>query len=571
MTVEIKGHTKFVAKSKDKSPPVIDEAEAGFIYVPLGGTGEIGMNFNLYGCDGVWLAVDCGMGFSGPETPEAEILLPDPDFIARQREDLLGIVVTHAHEDHIGGIARLWPQLRCPIYATPFAAALIRRKLQETDFHREVRIHIIQPGSAFELGPFKLRYIKMTHSTPQAQALAISTVYGTVLHTGDWKFDPTPVVGEPTDEAALRALGDEGVLALISDSTSAMVEGHSGSELEVKKSFEALLPKLSGRLAVTCFASNVARVFSIITAATQAGRRVALVGRSLKTYVAAAQEAGYLQDIPAFVDEEDISDIPDDQLLLLVTGSQGEPRSAMARIAADTHRYVVLGEGDKAIFSARAIPGNERAIFAVQDMLTRRGVEVIVDGDAFVHVSGHPAREELRRLYQLVRPKFVIPTHGEWRHLSAQAALARECGVEALLVEDGDVVMFGKNAPKIVDSVQTGRLVLDGDRILPLKGSVLAARKRMLFNGVVIGSFAVDSKKRLRGLPKISAPGIFEELHGKELRAHEQAFYDLLEGLDPQLFEDEAALTNAACAGLRRIIGKKLSKRPVVDVNIIRV
>lgn len=560
-----------MAKSKAKSIPVADEAESGFIYVPLGGTGEIGMNFNLYGCDGAWLAVDCGMGFSGPEIPEAEILLPDPDFIARQREDLLGIVVTHAHEDHIGGIARLWPQLRCPIYATPFAAALIRRKLQETSFHREVRIHVIPPGGAFELGPFKLRYIRMTHSTPQAQALAITTSYGTVLHTGDWKFDPSPVVGELTDEAGLRALGDEGVLALISDSTCAMVEGHSGSEQDVKASFEELLPKLTGRVAVTCFASNVARVSSVISAATRAGRRIALVGRSLNTYVAAAQEVGYLQDIPDFVAEEDIADIPDDRLLLLVTGSQGEPRSAMSRIAADTHRYVVLGEGDKAIFSARAIPGNERAIFSVQDMLARRGVEVIVDSEVLVHVSGHPAREELKKLYQLVRPKFVIPTHGEWRHLSAQAALAGECGVKSLLVEDGDVVLFGASGPRIVDSVPTGRLVVDGDRILPLKGSVLAARKRMLFNGVVIGSFAVDARRRVRGLPKISAPGLLDEMQAQERLGYEQAFHDLLEGLDMALREDEAAFASAACAGLRRIVGKKLGKRPLVDVNIINI
>lgn len=560
-----------MAKSKGKSIPVVEEAEAGFIYVPLGGTGEIGMNFNLYGCDGAWLAVDCGMGFSGPETPEAEILLPDPDFIARQRESLLGIVVTHAHEDHIGGIARLWPQLECPIYATPFAAALIRLKLKETSFYRSVKIHIIQPGGAFELGPFKLRYIRMTHSTPQAQALAITTSYGTVLHTGDWKFDPSPVVGELADEAALQALGDEGVLALISDSTCAMVEGHSGSELDVKKSFEALLPKLNGRVAVTCFASNVARVASIIAAGQRAGRRIALVGRSLNTYVAAAQEVGYLQDIPEFVAEEDIADVPDDRLLLLVTGSQGEPRSAMARIAADTHRYVALGEGDKAIFSARAIPGNERAIFAVQDLLARRGVEVIVDGDEFVHVSGHPAREELKKLYKLVRPKFVIPTHGEWRHLSAQAALARECGVKSLLVEDGDVVLFGKSAPRVVDSVPTGRLVLDGDRILPLKGSVLAARKRMLFNGVVVGSLAVDAKGKLRGLPKISAPGLLEEMQARERAAYEQEFHDLIESFEYTLREDESAFISAACAGLRRIVGKKLGKRPLVEVNLIKI
>ncbi len=560
-----------MAKSNGKTAPAAEEAEAGFIYVPLGGTGEIGMNFNLYGCDGAWLAVDCGMGFSGPETPETEILLPDPAFIAQQREDLLGIVVTHAHEDHIGGIARLWPQLRCPVYATPFAAALIRRKLQEAGLQRDVKLHVIAPGAAFELGPFKLRYIRMTHSTPEAQALAITTQYGTVLHTGDWKFDAAPVVGDLSDEAALKALGDEGVMAIISDSTNAMVEGYSGSELDVKKSFESFLPDLSGRVAVTCFASNVARVASIIAAAEIAGRHVALVGRSLNNYMAAAQEAGYLKDVPDFVPEEEIGSIPDDNLLLLVTGSQGEPRSAMARIAADTHRYAVLGEGDKAIFSSRTIPGNERAVFAVQDQLSRRGVQVIVDGDEQVHVSGHPAREELRKLYKLVRPQYVIPTHGEWRHLSTQAALAQESGVKTLLVENGDVVLFTGNGPAVVDSVPTGRLAVDGEKILPLKGSVLAARKRMLFNGVVVGSFAVDSRGKLLGQPRISAPGLLEELDSSQRRAFEQEFHELLEDLAPTLRVNDAAFSDAARAGLRRIVGKRLGKRPLVEVHILSV
>jgi len=560
-----------VARSKGKTAPAAEESEAGFIFVPLGGTGEIGMNFNLYGCDGAWLAVDCGMGFSGPESPEAEILLPDPAFIAQQREDLLGLVVTHAHEDHIGGIARLWPQLRCPVYATPFAAAVIRRKLQEAGLQREVKLHVIQPGGAFALGPFALRYIHMTHSTPEAQALAITTPYGTVLHTGDWKFDSAPVIGDVSDEAALKALGDQGVLAIVSDSTNAMVEGHSGSELDVKKSFEAFLPDLTGRVAITCFASNVARVASIIAAAEIAGRHIALVGRSLNNYMTAAQEAGYLKNVPDFVPEEEIGSIPDDNILLLVTGSQGEPRSAMARIAADTHRYAVLGQGDKAIFSARTIPGNERAIFAVQDHLARRGVEVIVDGDEFVHVSGHPAREELRKLYKLVRPKYVIPTHGEWRHLSTQAAFAQENGIKSLLVEDGDVVLFGASGPQVVDSVPTGRLAVDGDRVVPLKTGVLAARKRMLFNGVVVGSFAIDSKGKLHGMPRISAPGLLDEQDGAQRLVYEREFHDLLDDLAPSLRRDEAAFSDAARAGLRRIVGKPLGKRPLVDVHILKV
>jgi len=542
----------------------------GFVFVPLGGTGEIGMNFNLYGCDGAWLAVDCGMGFAGPEAPEAELLLPDPAYIEARRDSLLGLVITHAHEDHIGGVARLWPQLRCPVYATPFTAAIIRRKLNEAGLGRDVKIHIIKPGGAFEIGPFKLQFIRMTHSTPEAQALAITTKYGTVLHTGDWKFDPHPIVGAVTDEAALKALGDNGVLAMVSDSTNAMVDGHSGSELDVKKSLKALVGDLPGRIAITCFASNIARVASVIEAAESAGRHVALVGRSLGNYVAAAQEAGYLEHIQDLVPEEEIGSIPDDNLLLLVTGSQGEPRSAMARIAADTHRFASLGEGDTAIFSSRMIPGNEKAITAVQDTLVRRGVDVITDDDELTHCSGHPARDELIKLYKLVRPKYLVPTHGEWRHLSAQAALAEDEGITAILLENGDMLSLSSNNPEVIDSVHTGRLAVDGTNIVPLKGGVMAARRRMLFNGVVVGSAVVDATGKIRGAAKVSAPGLFDDQPALQ-REVESEFHDLLAELSPALRKEDAALTESARAALRRIVGKRLGKRPIVEAHILRI
>jgi len=542
----------------------------GFVFVPLGGTGEIGMNFNLYGCDSAWLAVDCGMGFAGPEAPEAELLLPDPAYIEARRDSLLGLVITHAHEDHIGGVARLWPQLRCPVYATPFTAAIVRRKLNEAGLGRDVKIHIIKPGGSFEIAPFKLQFISMTHSTPEAQALAITTKYGTVLHTGDWKFDPHPIVGAVTDEAALKALGDKGVLAMISDSTNAMVDGHSGSELDVKKSLKALIGDLPGRIAITCFASNIARVASVIEAAESAGRHVALVGRSLGNYVAAAQEAGYLEHIQDLVPEEEIGSIPDDNLLLLVTGSQGEPRSAMARIAADTHRFASLGEGDTAIFSSRMIPGNEKAITAVQDTLVRRGVDVITDDDELTHCSGHPARDELIKLYKLVRPKYLVPTHGEWRHLSAQAALAEDEGITAILLENGDMLSLSSNNPEVIDSVPTGRLAVDGTAIVPLKGGVMAARRRMLFNGVVIGSAVVDGTGKLRGAAKVSAPGLFEDQPALQHEV-ESEFFTILAELPPALRKEDAAFTESARAALRRIVGKRLGKRPIVEAHILRI
>jgi ribonuclease J len=547
------------------------DAQGGFIFIPLGGTGEIGMNFNLYGCDGAWLAVDCGMGFSGPDNPETEILLPDPAFIVDQRSQLRGLVITHAHEDHIGGVARLWPQLRCPVYATPFTAAVLRRKLNEAGLSREVKIHIIKPGGKFELQPFSLRYIPMTHSTPEMQALAITTVYGTVLHTGDWKFDPAPVIGAVSDQAALKALGDAGVLAIVSDSTNALVEGHSGSEADVRKSLKTLVADLPGRVAITCFASNVARVASVIAAGEAAGRHVALVGRSLSNYVAAAQEAGYLTDVPDFVPDEDMGTIPDENLLMVVTGSQGEPRSAMARIAADTHRYAVLGEGDTAIFSSRMIPGNERAITAVQDALVRRGVDVITDDDEFTHVSGHPARDELLKLYALVRPKYIVPTHGEWRHLSGQAALAQEAGLTPILLENGDVLQFAPGVPEVVDSVHTGRLAVDGDRIVPLKGGILAARKRMLFNGVVVGSAVIDGAGKLRGPCRVSAPGLLGDEDAPLIRDIEAEFMELLSDLPASLRIQDTAFKDAARAALRRIIGKRFGKRPIVEAHMLRI
>lgn len=539
-------------------------------FLPLGGTGEIGMNLNLYRCSGKWLAVDCGIGFGGSESPEAEIMMPDPGFLTERRDRLLGLVITHAHEDHLGAVAHLWPQLRCPVYATPFASAVLRRKLGEAGMLNEVRIHTVPSGGRIELGPFALQYLAVSHSIPEAQALVIRTPHGTILHTGDWKLDPDPLVGAPTDEAAFARLGEEGVLAVVCDSTNAMVDGTSGSEADVRQHLRELIASLRGRVAVTCFASNVARVESIALAARDAGRRVALVGRSLRNLDAAARECGYLRDIPPFLPEDAANAVADDELLIIVTGSQGEPRSALARIAADTHGNIALGEGDTVIFSSRQIPGNERAIITVQDGLVRRGVRVITDDDHPVHVSGHPAREELRTLYRLVRPRFSVPTHGEWRHLSAHADLARGCGVSPILLEDGDVLGFAPGRPDVVDSAPVGRLVLDGNRVVPINGGVLSARRRMLFNGAVLGSFAVDGAGRVLGRPRVSAPGLLEpdDPEAERLAAE---FGQALADLPPGLRGDNLALVDAARAALRRALGRRFQKRPMVDVHLLRV
>ena len=539
-------------------------------FLPLGGTGEIGMNLNLYRCNGQWLAIDCGLGFGGPEHPEVEVMVPDPIFIAERRKDLLGLVITHAHEDHLGAVAWLWRQLRCPVYATPFTAAVLRRKLAEAGLASEVPVHIVQPGGQLDIGPYHLEFIAMAHSVPEAQALAITTPYGIVLHSGDWKLDPDPTLGPVTDEAALARIGDRGVLALVGDSTNALVEGHSGSESEVRRALPELIRHLSGRVAVTCFASNVARVESIALAAKAVGRQVAIAGRSLRNIEAAARECGYLAGIPPFLSEDAASDIPDDNLLLILSGSQGEARSAMSRVAADSHPRIALGEGDTVIFSSRVIPGNERAIHAVQDNLARRGVHLMTDDDHMVHVSGHPARDELRRIYSLVRPTYAVPVHGEWRHLAAHAGLASEQGAKPLMLEDGDILRLAPGVPRVIDSAPVGRLAVDGNRLVPMTGGVLAARRRMLFNGVVIGSLVVDDSGRIRGMAQISAPGLFEPEDPETARMIAE-FTASVADLPAPMRQDDFALAESARASLRRAVGRRLQKRPLVDVHLMRI
>jgi ribonuclease J len=548
----------------------MDAVSGDLAFLPLGGTGEIGMNLNLYRCGGKWLAVDCGIGFGGADLPEVDVMMPDPAFIAERRDRLVGLVITHAHEDHLGAVAHLWRSLRCPVYASPFAAAVLRRKLSEAQLLSEVPLKVIPPGGSFELGPFRLNFLHVAHSVPEAQALVIRTPAGIVLHTGDWKLDPDPLVGPRTDEAAFAALGAEGVLAMVCDSTNAMVEGHSGSEADVRRTLSTLVRSLRGRVAVTCFASNVARVESVALAARDAGRTVAVVGRSLRNLDAAARECGYLHDIPPFASEDAANEIPDDNLLILVTGSQGEPRSALARIAADTHPRIELGAGDTVVFSSRMIPGNERAIGAVQDNLVRRGVKLMTDEDHMIHVSGHPARDELRRLYAMVKPRYSVPVHGEWRHLAAHAALARAAGVTPVMLEDGDILSLAPGVPEVVDSAPVGRLVLDGNRVVPLQGGVMAARRRMLFNGVAVASFAVDASGRLLGQPRVSAPGLFDPDDPDMVRIGAELGAAIAD-LPAPLRRDDAALADGAKAALRRALGKRLQKRPLVDVHLLRV
>ncbi|MBS7790557.1 ribonuclease J [Roseococcus sp. SDR] len=541
-----------------------------FAFIPLGGTGEIGMNLNVYRCDGKYLAVDCGIGFGGAENPAVDVMVPDPAWLSERSKDLVALVITHAHEDHIGAVAHLWPSLKCPVIAGPFASNVLRRKLAEAGLGQDVKIITHGLPGTHEVGPFGLEFIRVTHSVPEACALAIRTRHGLVVHTGDWKLDPQPLIGPPTDEAAFARLGAEGVLAMVCDSTNAMVEGHSGSEAEVRRNLKALIGGLRGRVAVTCFSTNLARIESIALAGQAAGREVALFGRSLRNAVQSARDCGYLSSVRDFISEEEADRLPDDELLIICTGSQGEERSALAKIAADTHPNISLGEGDTVIFSSRMIPGNERGILHVQDELTRAGCRVMTADDHAVHVSGHPARDELKKLYALVKPKVAIPVHGEWRHLSQHADLAQECGAEPILVEDGDVVRLGPGKPKIAESVPTGRLAVDGPRLLPMEGGVIGARKRMLFNGIVVASLAVDEAGRVIGRPRVSAPGLFEA-EGPESGQLEDELARGVGELPKGLRREDDALTEAARAVLRKAVGRRLKKRPNVEIHLLRV
>ena len=446
------------------------------LFLPLGGTSRIGMNMALYGHAGKWLIVDAGVAFMGDEAPGIEAVMVDPAFIEERIDDVVGLVVTHAHEDHIGAIHHLWPRLNCPIYATPFATHVIRERLKENRIAREVTVRTYEIGDELVLGPFRVESIAMTHSVPEPVALAIRTAAGTVLHTGDWKFDPDPLVGQPADLDALKRLGDQGVLAMMCDSTNAMVEGSTASEADARDGLMKAFAGRKGAIAVTCFASNVARMKAVAEAAAANGRRVVLAGRSLLKMEKAGRACGYLDGVPEFLSLDEAAGLPRRELVLMCTGSQGEERAALSRISRGEHRSLALHRGDTVIFSARAIPGNEDAVGEIRTLLEARGVEVLSPDDArragaTVHVSGHPARDDLVRMYGLVRPRFAVPVHGTLPHLEAHARLARTCGAErALVPEDGDIIRLATTGTAVVGHIEPRRLAHDGQKLLPWGG-----------------------------------------------------------------------------------------------------
>ena len=542
--------------------------------IPLGGAGGFGMNLTLYGHAGKWLMVDLGMGFAGDGVPGVDLLVPDPTFIAERRKDLVGLVLTHAHEDHLGAVPFLWPRLRCPIYATPFTATVLRLKLIEHGLQNEVEINVIPLKGGFSLGPFDLRYMGVTHSIPEPNMLTITTSAGTVLHTGDWKIDPGPVVGELTDIAGLKAVGDAGVLAMIGDSTNATTPGHSGSELDLQMSLKALFPRYRQRIVVACFSSNVARIESIALAAAASGRQVAIVGRSLWRIIEAAHETGYLTNLPPFLTGRDAAQLPRDKVVFVCTGSQGEPRSALARIAGNSHPELTLDAGDTVIFSARPIPGNEIEIAQMQSRLLKRGVEIVTAKQEFVHVSGHPAQEELVELYQWIRPTTAITVHGEYMHQAEHARIARECQVAHTVVPaNGDIVRVRDgHAPEIVGAVSVGILAVDGKRLIPVDSSVIKGRRRQIEQGGAVVTIVMDFKGRLMAPPQVSATGLLSVDQDKAALSKVVNDVEIeLDGLTGPTLRNDGEVREVTRLAVRRALFGLTGKKPAVDVHLVRV
>ncbi len=554
-------------------------AQNELVFAALGGIGEIGMNLSVYGFGDErrrqWLIVDCGVSFASEEQlPGVDLILPDIRFLIEERKNILGLVITHGHEDHIGALIDLWPRLNVPLYMTPFTAALFEAKRLSEPGAPQIPVKTVPVGGRLTLGPFTIDFINVAHSIPESNALAIRTPAGIVVHTGDWKIDPTPVIGAPTDQAKLTALGDEGVLALIGDSTNAVRDGRSPSESDVARTLAELIRTAPGRVAVTTFASHVGRLRAVADAARAADREVVIVGRAMERVTQVARETGYLDGVQDFRRAESYGYLPPDKVLALCTGSQGEPRAALARIAQDEHPEVTLSKGDRVIFSSRAIPGNEKAVGRIINGLVSQGVEVITDRTHLVHVSGHPRRAELLDMISWVRPKILIPAHGEALHLAEHAALARGAGVPHVLIcRNGDLVSLGNDGASIIDEVPSGRLYKDGSLLVNSQSRSFAARRRLSFAGIVTVALAWSEKGVLVADPEIELIGIPETDKAGEsmteiaLDAVEEAF----ESLPKPRRRDPESVAEAVRRAVRGAIAERWNKKPICHVHLLRV
>jgi ribonuclease J len=539
-------------------------------FLPLGGSGEIGMNMNLFGYGDKWMMVDCGMGFAGDNLPGVDLILPDPKFIAEQKDRLLGLVLTHAHEDHIGAVPYLWAQLQCPIFATPFTAGMVRAKLSEAGLLDDVPLYEIGLNGNIELGPFDIKYVTLAHSIAEPNALLIKTPAGTIFHTGDWKIDADPIVGEPADIAELTAIGDDGVLAMVCDSTNVFNIGTSGSERDVHGPLSAIVAQQKGRVAVTGFASNIARIHTIASVAAENGRKVCLVGRSMRRNTSIAQSSGYLTDLAPFISEDESATLPRNKVLYLCTGSQGEQRGAMQRIASGEHRHIKLDGRDLVIFSSKAIPGNEVSLASLYNKFASNEVETITEKDSPVHVSGHPGRPDLVEMYGWIRPQISVPVHGERRHLLEHQTLAHDIQVPFCSPgQNGTMIELTPKGPRFVKEVDFGRLAVDGRNVTPTRSTAVKERQKVSTEGHLVITVLLDDGAEPIQPPAISTLGIpkAEAVQDKVLDTVESVLYRMSR---KQRFQQDK-MAEAIRIAARRACEGVSGKRPVTDVQIMRL
>jgi ribonuclease J len=556
----------------------MNEGNDELVFVPLGGLGEIGMNLALYGFGRQgrtkWLMVDCGIAFAGPDLAGIDLILPDATFIEKMRKDLVGLVVTHAHEDHIGAIADMWPRLGCRLYATRFAAELLQSKRLSEPGAPDVPIEVVAQGAKISIDPFEVEFVPVAHSIPESCALAIRTPLGVVVHSGDWKIDAEPGLGKPTDAQRFAAIGAEGVLALISDSTNILRDGVSPSEGEVAKSLRKIIAEASGRVVVTTFASNVARIRAVAEAAMAAQRSVVLAGRAMERIVAVARECGYLDGVPEFLSLDAFPHLPREKVVLVATGSQGESRAAVARISEGDHPVVTLAPGDMVIFSSRTIPGNERDVGRIVNNLIRFGVEVVTDRTALVHASGHPRRGEVEQLYDWTKPKIAIPAHGEEIHLAEHAAFAEKRGVEQVVrARNGDIVLLAPGKAGIIGEAHHGRLCKDGDAFISTSDEAVRMRQKLAVSGIVTIALAVTAKGDLAGVPDVMTAGMpARTREGAALDAIvDEALFQTFDHLPRQKRRDADLVSTALEKAVRNAVASAWGKRPTVHVLVVEV
>ncbi|MBR2688528.1 MAG: ribonuclease J [Aquamicrobium sp.] len=552
-----------------------DNAE--LVFVPLGGVGEIGMNFALYGYGPAnnreWIVIDVGVTFPDPAHPGVDLILPDTRFIEDKLANLRGIVITHAHEDHYGALHDIWPKLKVPVWMTPFGAGLLEAKRQGEADAPKIPVTIYRAGEKFTVGPFEIEAIPVAHSIPEPMSLAITTPVGTVIHTGDWKIDPAPSIGPKTDEARFRAYGDKGVLALVCDSTNALRDGDSPSEQEVGASLKKLIEEAKGRVAISTFSSNVGRVVAIARAARDAGRQVLVLGRSLKRVIDVSGELGYMDGLPEFIGEEDYGFIPRENLVIICTGSQGEPLAALAKLSRDEMKSVALTAGDTVIFSSRTIPGNEKAILEIKNRLIDLGMKIIEDGDALVHVSGHPRRSELKRMYEWVRPEIGVPVHGEAAHLVAQGSLMSMSGIRQVAqVRDGDMLRLYPGAAEVVDQVPYGRVYKDGKLVGTDEAMGIRERRKLSFAGHVAVNVVLDDKYELAGDPDLVAIGVAEADAAGELLEDIMldAAVGAVDSIPRQRRKDLDLVQESVRRAVRAAANETWGKKPLVTVFVTR-